>query len=98
MGYSSAWADAVCCTSNRNKCVYIIMNMGKLSRRQFLRGIAASFLAHLPKELMMSEEIYNDPDQPVAARARDLVSRMSLEEKVSQMGYGAPAIERLGIP
>src|SRR5690606_28729042 len=28
----------------------------------------------------------------------DLVSRMTLEEKVSQMGYGAPAIERLGIP
>lgn len=47
---------------------------------------------------MMSEEIYKDPDQPIAARARDLVSRMTLEEKVSQMGYGAPAIERLGIP
>lgn len=46
----------------------------------------------------MSDEIYKDPSQPVAARARDLVSRMTLEEKVAQMGYGAPAIERLGIP
>jgi beta-glucosidase len=31
-------------------------------------------------------------------RLADLVSRMTLEEKVSQMVYDAPAIERLGIP
>ena len=32
------------------------------------------------------------------ARARELVSRMTLEEKCSQMQYRSPAIERLGIP
>ena len=31
-------------------------------------------------------------------RASDLVSRMTLEEKVSQMVHNSPAIERLGIP
>ncbi len=31
-------------------------------------------------------------------RARELVARMTLEEKVSQMLHDAPAIERLGIP
>ncbi len=31
-------------------------------------------------------------------RAKNLVSRMTLEEKVSQMVYNAPAIPRLGIP
>ncbi|HEX2938415.1 MAG TPA: glycoside hydrolase family 3 C-terminal domain-containing protein [Ruminiclostridium sp.] len=31
-------------------------------------------------------------------RAKDLVSRMTLDEKVSQMLYSAPAVERLGIP
>ncbi|MCI1965778.1 MAG: glycoside hydrolase family 3 C-terminal domain-containing protein [Oscillospiraceae bacterium] len=31
-------------------------------------------------------------------RAHDLVARMTLEEKISQMQYEAPAIERLGIP
>src|SRR6185369_17852799 len=35
---------------------------------------------------------------PVQTRVDDLVSRMTLEEKVSQMMNGAPAIERLGIP
>ena len=32
------------------------------------------------------------------SRARELVSRMTLEEKASQLKYDAPAIERLGIP
>ena len=31
-------------------------------------------------------------------RAKELVSRMTLAEKISQMRYDAPAIERLGIP
>ena len=32
------------------------------------------------------------------ARAKDLVAKMTLQEKVSQMQHDAPAIERLGIP
>ena len=31
-------------------------------------------------------------------RARELVAKMSLEEKMTQLRYNAPAIERLGIP
>ena len=31
-------------------------------------------------------------------QAKELVSKMSLEEKINQMLHGAPAIERLGIP
>ena len=31
-------------------------------------------------------------------RAKELVSRMTLEEKASQLRYDAPAIERLGVP
>ncbi len=33
-----------------------------------------------------------------ASKARELVSRMTLEEKASQLKYDAPAIPRLGIP
>ena len=32
------------------------------------------------------------------AKARALVAQMTLEEKMSQLVYGAPAIERLGVP
>lgn len=28
---------------------------------------------------------YKDPEQPVAARVKDLLSRMTLEEKIGQM-------------
>ena len=41
---------------------------------------------------------YKNPNLPIETRVNDLVSRMTLEEKVSQMMNAAPAIERLGIP
>lgn len=41
---------------------------------------------------------YLDSSLSFEERAKDLVSRMTLEEKVSQMLYTSPAIERLGIP
>src|SRR5579864_2137130 len=41
---------------------------------------------------------FRDPSVPIAARVDDLVSRMTLEEKVPQMLHAAPAIPRLGIP
>jgi beta-glucosidase len=43
-------------------------------------------------------EAYLNPDLSAEQRAADLVSRMSLEEKVLQMQNSAPAITRLGIP
>lgn len=41
---------------------------------------------------------YLDPGLPIEERVNDLVCRMTLEEKISQMNYDAPAIERLSIP
>ena len=41
---------------------------------------------------------YLNQDLPFAARVRDLVGRMTLDEKVSQMKDVAPAIDRLGDP
>ena len=41
---------------------------------------------------------YRDPALSVEARAADLVSRMTLEEKAPQLGNTAPAIPRLGVP
>ena len=41
---------------------------------------------------------YQDPSLPAAQRADDLLGRLTLEEKVSLMMNGSPAIKRLGIP
>ena len=54
-----------------------------------MAGIAYSQNPSLP---------YQDPGLPIGERVADLVSRMTLEEKVGQMLYTAPAIPRLGVP
>jgi beta-glucosidase len=41
---------------------------------------------------------YQDPRKTVEDRVRDLLGRMTPSEKISQMLYDSPAIERLGIP
>jgi beta-glucosidase len=41
---------------------------------------------------------YKDTMLPIEDRVNDLISRMTLKEKVSQMVHDAPAIERLDVP
>ncbi len=41
--------------------------------------------------------VWLEPSQPRASRVKDLISRMSLAEKVRQMGNTAPAIHRAGL-
>jgi len=43
------------------------------------------------------EPAYQNPKLPVEQRVKDLVSRMTLEEKAAQVGHTAPAIPRLGV-
>ena len=47
---------------------------------------------------MESKTKYQDTTLPIKERVDDLISRMTLKEKISQMVYDAPAVERLGIP
>ncbi|PYI55126.1 glycoside hydrolase family 3 C-terminal domain-containing protein [Paenibacillus flagellatus] len=42
--------------------------------------------------------LYLQPDAPLDARVDDLVSRLTLEEKLSQLVHDSAEIERLGIP
>jgi beta-glucosidase len=41
---------------------------------------------------------YKNPNLPIQTRVDDLVSRMTLEEKIGQMVNATPGIERLGVP
>ena len=47
---------------------------------------------------LMEQPDYKDPSLPIGRRVDDLVSRMTLEEKIEQMMNDAPAIPRLGVP
>lgn len=44
------------------------------------------------------DHAFKNPNLPIPQRVDDLISQMTLKEKVGQLVYNAPAIERLGIP
>ena len=50
------------------------------------------------KELASPTFKFKNPSLSVQERVKDLISQMTLQEKVSQMRYDAPGIERLGLP
>lgn len=75
----------------------------KLSALLFFVTLAAPYLAaQTASNASGSNEsprpAFLDPAVPLEQRVNDLVSRMTLEEKVSQMQDVAPAIPRLGVP
>ncbi|MBR6255718.1 MAG: glycoside hydrolase family 3 protein, partial [Clostridiales bacterium] len=43
-------------------------------------------------------EKFQDPNLSFQERAEDLADKMTFEEQVPQLSYGAPAIDRLGVP
>jgi hypothetical protein len=45
-----------------------------------------------------SSAAFCNPRLPIEQRADDLVSRLTLEEKISQLGDQSPAVDRLGVP
>ena len=45
-----------------------------------------------------TSEPYKDINLSFEERTEDLVSRMTLDEKITMLRYGSPAIERLGVP
>jgi beta-glucosidase len=51
-----------------------------------------------PAPAPVAEFPFQNPDLPIDQRVDDLVGRLTLPEKVSQMLNASPAIDRLGIP
>ena len=69
-----------------------------LLRKSILVFIQVIFFGTFISGQQAWEFAYQNPDLSVEERVDDLVSRMTAEEKISQMMNSAPAIERLGIP
>lgn len=45
-----------------------------------------------------SQALFRNPERPVEARVLDLLKQLTLEEKISLLGYRSPAIARLDLP
>ncbi len=63
----------------------------------FMR-VSILFLAFTMAGAAQQSVPYKDPAAPLDRRVDDLISRMTLEEKVSQLMNDSPAIDRLGVP
>jgi beta-glucosidase len=55
-------------------------------------------MAAVAASMPLAAQTYKDPSQPLDKRVDDLLSRMTLEEKASQLLSASPAIDRLGVP
>ena len=71
--------------------------MPSMKKISFFLAVSISFIssAYAQKKY---EYPFQNPSVPLETRVNDLVSRLTLEEKVAQMLNVTPAIERLGIP
>jgi beta-glucosidase len=78
---------------NQTECLRIVERM----RSIFTRAAALSVLIVVSAAEAQTQK-YLNPELPVEERVDDLVARMTLQEKVSQMLDIAPAIERLDVP
>ena len=67
--------------------------------RHYLQSVVLGAALLTPTALSSQPPMqFRDPDLPAADRVSDLISRLTLDEKVSQLMMTSPAIPRLGIP
>ncbi|HEU5136554.1 MAG TPA: glycoside hydrolase family 3 C-terminal domain-containing protein [Steroidobacteraceae bacterium] len=63
-----------------------------------IRAFSVALLCLTATAAFAADPVYQDLDRSFEERTADLVSRMTLEEKVAQLQNDAPAIPRLGVP
>jgi hypothetical protein len=81
----------------RSTNIEVHANLRKLNSKT-LAAIAVFFVASCAYAQNSDSPAYLNPSLPAEQRAADLVHRMTVEEKVSQLTNQSRAIERLRIP
>ena len=66
--------------------------------KRIITYAAASLLLSLPGALYAQEYPFQDPSLPREERVEDLLSRLTVQEKIGLMMNGSKGVERLGIP
>ncbi len=63
-----------------------------------IESVLSACLALVCPPAAAQQAVYKNPSLPIERRVDDLVSKMTLDEKISQMVNDAPAIPRLDLP
>lgn len=71
------------------------MNLISIFLRVFILIFIISQSSLIPAQDLLP---FQDPGKPISERVRDVISRLTPEEKVSMMVHESPGIPRLGIP
>ncbi|WP_298498322.1 glycoside hydrolase family 3 C-terminal domain-containing protein [uncultured Algibacter sp.] len=74
------------------------MNKLKFSKQSLYFLIGVLFIFSCKTQEKKYDYLFQNPEIALKDRVANLIEQMSLKEKVSQMRYDAPAIERLGVP
>src|SRR6185503_663896 len=60
--------------------------------------VALSLGALCGSAVAQEPQVFRDPSQPIEARVRDLIGRLTLEEKAQQLNHLNKGLPRLGVP
>src|SRR5579859_2555539 len=63
-----------------------------------IRLFTLVFMAGLCTLAQAQTDLYLDSSQPVNVRVNDLIHKLTLDQKITQMNYASPAIPELKIP
>jgi beta-glucosidase len=92
-------------SASKNNAKFNTFELRDTSNHRLIFADSTDFAPGLPDDpaalripAVAGPEIWKDSSQPLDSRINDLIKRLSLAEKVSQLSCEAPAIPRLGIP
>src|ERR1700743_2194207 len=68
------------------------------SCHSFLLSLLTALFLLSTQYISAQSEAFRDPSLPAADRVKDLLSRLTLAEKVSLLGYRSKSVDRLSIP
>lgn len=74
------------------------INIKLILKRVLIALLILVCISQIAKAQQTWELPFQNPDLSIEVRVNDLVSRLTVDEKIGQMMNSAPAIERLGIP
>ena len=81
------------------KCMIkgVLTNTRHMKSKRILLAFATCFYCSFSGLAQIGKPLYSDPTQPVERRVRDLMGRMTLEEKAQFLNHVGPDITRFNI-